>query len=49
MSITYNELFSHPDTDRPEDVSAPRRAEQRSYTDLFHEPVDVPAQSTGSA
>ncbi len=48
MSSTYHELFSHPDTDRPEDTSGPRREEQRSYTDLFREPADVPPQSTGN-
>ena len=39
-------VFSHPDTHR-ETTSAPSREEQRSYTDLFREPVDVPPQSTG--
>lgn len=48
MSSTYQELFSHPDTDRPEDASGPRRDEQRSYTDLFREPADVPPQNSGS-
>lgn len=47
MSTTFNELFSHPDTDRPENASGPRREEQRSYTDLFREPADVPSQNTG--
>jgi hypothetical protein len=49
MSPTYNDLFSHPDTDRPEDTSGPRREEQRSYTDLFREPpAEVPPQGTGT-
>lgn len=48
MSTTQHALFSHPDTSRPEDVSAPRRDEQRSYTDLFREPVAVPPQNAGS-
>ncbi|MFE9749221.1 hypothetical protein ACFYOT_30290 [Saccharothrix saharensis] len=47
MSSTYQELFSHPDTDRPDDVGVVRRDEQRSYTDLFREPAEVPSQSTG--
>ncbi|MFD0203482.1 MULTISPECIES: hypothetical protein [Saccharothrix] len=47
MSSTHDALFSHPDTDRPEDARGPRRDEQRSYTDLFREPVDVPPQNTG--
>ncbi|WP_179118248.1 hypothetical protein [Saccharothrix sp. ALI-22-I] len=47
MSTKFNELFSHPDTDRTENASGARREEQRSYTDLFQEPVDVPPQNTG--
>lgn len=47
MSSTYHDLFSHPDTDRPEDAGGPRRDEQRAYTDLFREPADVPPQGTG--
>ncbi|MFI9011736.1 hypothetical protein ACIGNX_31315 [Actinosynnema sp. NPDC053489] len=47
MSTTYHELFSHPDTERAENFALPRREEQRSYTDLFREPVDVPPQGTG--
>ncbi|WP_367137030.1 hypothetical protein [Saccharothrix sp. HUAS TT1] len=39
-------VFSHPDTHR-ETMSAPGREEQRSYTDLFREPVDVPPQGAG--
>lgn len=48
MSFTHEALFSHPDTDRPEDASGPRRDEQRAYTDLFREPVDVPPQGGDS-
>jgi hypothetical protein len=48
MPSTYQELFSHPDTDRPEDTSGPLRDEQRSYTDLFREPSDVPPQGPAS-
>ncbi|MFE2751478.1 hypothetical protein ACFXGA_05690 [Actinosynnema sp. NPDC059335] len=48
MSTTQQALFSHPDTSRPEDVTAPRRDEQRSYTDLFREPVAVPPRHAGS-
>ncbi|MFD1150535.1 hypothetical protein [Saccharothrix hoggarensis] len=42
-----NELFSHPDTHRTQAANGPRKDEQRSYTDLFREPADVPPQSTG--
>lgn len=47
MSTSFNELFSHPDTARAETANGPGRDEQRSYTDLFREPADVPPQNTG--
>jgi hypothetical protein len=49
MSTTFEELFSHPDTHLAETTSGPRREEQRSYTDLFREPADVPPQNDGTA
>ena len=47
MSTSFNELFSHPDTTRTEAANGLGRDEQRSYTDLFREPADVPPQTTG--
>ncbi|MBB5955908.1 hypothetical protein FHS29_002489 [Saccharothrix tamanrassetensis] len=41
-----NDLFSHPDTHRSEPADGHRDDRQRSYTDLFREPVD-PSQPTG--
>ncbi|NKE63361.1 hypothetical protein FXN61_44225 [Lentzea sp. PSKA42] len=43
-------LFSHPDTDHPSTRPGPPPAEeQRSYTGLFHEPADGPANAESVA
>lgn len=44
-----NGLFSHPDTHRPEATTGPGRDEQRSYTNLFREPADVPESTHKTA